>query len=135
MVKIMDSRGWDKQYRESQCYNIRSNNYEKIYLITKINEPFTCFICWADITSKPKNCIFMLFYICDQNDKFGEYIIHNNATSFLDCRGEDHFVLTIFFKRITKVKKQVWEGVLINIHKKNADLSNVELNWFFNCII
>ena len=64
MVKILDSRGWDKQYMESQCYNIRSSNYEKIYLITKINEPFTCFICWADITSKPKNCIFMLFYIC-----------------------------------------------------------------------
>ena len=47
---------------------------------------------------------------------------------FQDCRGEAHFVLTIFFKRITKDQKQIWEGVLINIHKKNDDLSNVELN-------
>ena len=46
----------------------------------KSNEQFTGFICWADTISKPKNRIFMLFHIRAQNDKFGEYLIHNNAT-------------------------------------------------------
>ena len=68
----------------------------------------------------------MLFYICAQNDKFGEYIIHNNATLtvflFLDCREEDNFVRTLFFKRITKDQKQIREAVLIDIQKTNDDL-------------
>ena len=80
------------------------------------------------ISHQNRRIVSSCYSIYAQNDKFGEYIIHNNATSFLDCRGEDHFVLTIFFKHITKDQKQIWEGVLINIHKKNDDLSNVELN-------
>ena len=106
---------------------------------TKENEPFTGFICWADTISKPRNRIYKSFYVCAQNDKFGEYIIHNNARLtvflFLDCRGEDHFVLTMFFKRITKDQKQIWEGVFIAIQKKYDDLSTVQLKWVFKCII
>ena len=74
----------------------------------------------------------MLFHIRAQNDKFGEYIIYNNATLtvflFLDCREEDDFVRTLFFKRITKDQKQIRGGVLRDIEKTNDDLSTVELN-------
>ena len=55
--------------------------------------------------------------------------------SVLDCRGEDYFFQTMFFRRITKDQKQIWQGLLNDFQKMNDDLSNVEYNWVFDCMI
>ena len=97
---------------------------------TKENEPFTGFICWADTISKPRNRIYKSFYVCAQNDKFGEYIIHNNAR------------LTVFFVfRLPRRRSFRSNNVLQTYHKRsetNMGRSfywHSELNWVFKWMI